>query len=276
METFANGKSFEDISLTQSKYFSRNARSGTVVSGSGCISGLHPLSQTKSEVNISIAQLTNPKSPNLDQPDAVEPFQFQVPHLRGVDQRSFAPSSYISSIPRVLRTPIRGSLSTAPHKTPKTPGSTVQPYSHYGRGDQDSTFQSSCIVAVLEGRGGARGEVGLAAIALDNPTLILCQFSDSRTYTRTLTKLELFRPSEILIPLTGTFDPKAVSKLNQEIAECFPRAKITPLQRRYFSEVAGLQLVRNLCVPEYATVELQIKDKYYRYNIFFYYLCWLK
>lgn len=47
---------------------------------------------------------------------------------------------------------------------------------------------ASCLVAVVEGRGGARGEVGVAALWLDNPTLVLCQFSDSRTYVRTLAK----------------------------------------------------------------------------------------
>ncbi|XP_059093663.1 mutS protein homolog 4-like isoform X2 [Tigriopus californicus] len=238
-------------------------RAEILPSESGCISGLHPLSQTETEVNNSIAYFENPNSLNLCVSTEVEPFQFQMPQRPRIEQRSVKASSCISSIPRVLQTPVRGSVSTAQYKTPKTPGSTANSYSQYGRGDQDSTFQSCCIVAVLEGRGGARGEVGLAVIALDNPTLVLCQFSDSRTYTRTLTKLELFRPMEILIPLTGSFDPKAVSKLNQEIAECFPRAKITPLQRRYFSEVNGLQMVRNLCVPEYATVELQIKDKYY-------------
>ena len=54
-------------------------------------------------------------------------------------------------------------------------------------------------MAIVEGRGSARGEIGLASISLSSPTLILCQFSDTRTYVRTLTKLAIFNPSEILV-----------------------------------------------------------------------------
>ena len=38
-----------------------------------------------------------------------------------------------------------------------------------------------CFVAVVEGRGGARGEVGIATISLNNPTLIISQFTDTRS-----------------------------------------------------------------------------------------------
>ena len=58
---------------------------------------------------------------------------------------------------------------------------------------------SGRFVSIVEGRGSARGEIGLASISLTNPTLVLCQFSDSRTYSRTLAQLTLFNPSEILV-----------------------------------------------------------------------------
>ena len=56
-----------------------------------------------------------------------------------------------------------------------------------------------CFFAIVEGRGSARGEIGLASISLSSPTLILCQFSDTRTYSRTLTKLAVLNPSDILV-----------------------------------------------------------------------------
>ncbi len=45
-----------------------------------------------------------------------------------------------------------------------------------------------------------QGEVGLACITLANPVLVLCQFSDSATYPRTLTKLLAINPTQILVP----------------------------------------------------------------------------
>jgi DNA mismatch repair ATPase MutS len=64
-----------------------------------------------------------------------------------------------------------------------------------------SGSSSGLLVAIVEGRGSARGEIGLASISLSCPTLILCQFSDTRTYTRTLAKLALFNPTDILVKL---------------------------------------------------------------------------
>ena len=56
------------------------------------------------------------------------------------------------------------------------------------------SFLSSALV---EGRGMARGEVGMASIDLRKPTLILSQFSDNQTYVRTMTKLQVLRPVEV-------------------------------------------------------------------------------
>nr|CAD7444380.1 unnamed protein product [Timema bartmani] len=49
---------------------------------------------------------------------------------------------------------------------------------------------------MCEGRGHARGEVGLAAIDTRHPHLILCQISDSQSYINTLTKINVFNPVE--------------------------------------------------------------------------------
>jgi hypothetical protein len=46
--------------------------------------------------------------------------------------------------------------------------------------------------------------VGIASLSVNNPVLVLCQFSDSATYPRTLTKLLSINPAEILVPgITG-------------------------------------------------------------------------
>lgn len=43
---------------------------------------------------------------------------------------------------------------------------------------------ASVIVAVIEGRGLARGEVGMASIDLKNPEVGLSQFADNTTYAK--------------------------------------------------------------------------------------------
>lgn len=56
---------------------------------------------------------------------------------------------------------------------------------------------SNHFPAISEGRGMARGEIGIAAIDLKHPHLVLCQFSDTLLYTHTLTKINYFNPIEV-------------------------------------------------------------------------------
>lgn len=56
------------------------------------------------------------------------------------------------------------------------------------------------LFAVLtEGRGSAQGEIGLAAIDLKRPVLILCQISDTQTYMNTINKINILNPAEVPI-----------------------------------------------------------------------------
>lgn len=55
--------------------------------------------------------------------------------------------------------------------------------------------------AISEGRGMARGEIGMAAIDLRHPHMVLCQFSDTLLYTHTLTKINYFNPIEVYYSL---------------------------------------------------------------------------
>jgi len=55
----------------------------------------------------------------------------------------------------------------------------------------------STYAALVEGRGLARGEVGLASLDLKSPFLTLSQFSDSQTYVKTVTKLQMLQPLEV-------------------------------------------------------------------------------
>ena len=52
-------------------------------------------------------------------------------------------------------------------------------------------------LALVEGRGVARGEIGMACIDLKKPILILSQFSDTPTYAKVLAKLQIYQPIEV-------------------------------------------------------------------------------
>uniref|UniRef100_A0A915L816 DNA mismatch repair proteins mutS family domain-containing protein n=1 Tax=Romanomermis culicivorax TaxID=13658 RepID=A0A915L816_ROMCU len=72
------------------------------------------------------------------------------------------------------------------------PSSTVNTTIRYER--------SYVIVAIVEGRGLAKGEVGLASMDIRHPELCLTQFADTASYDRLHIKLQILNPIEILLP----------------------------------------------------------------------------
>ncbi|XP_076757230.1 mutS protein homolog 4 [Xylocopa sonorina] len=119
------------------------------------------------------------------------------------------------------------------------------------------------VVAVTTGRGDARSEVGIAALDIRCPHLILCQISDSQTYTNALSKLYLFEPVEILMPDTMSEGAKTKNMLYRSITDKFPGIEITAISRIHFNDTIGFERVKSLCNAEYSSVELFIKQKYY-------------
>ena len=85
------------------------------------------------------------------------------------------------------------------------------------------------------------------------------QFSDTKTYPSTITKLLSLNPSVVLVPDTGH---KSV-KLFDDIAAKLPSAAVQRLHRKYFNESRGLQTIKQLMVAECSSVEMQFHNKYY-------------
>jgi len=54
-----------------------------------------------------------------------------------------------------------------------------------------------CWIAIVEGRGLAKGEVGMASIDLKHPLLTLSQFADNQTYAKLMTRLNILQPIEV-------------------------------------------------------------------------------
>ena len=52
---------------------------------------------------------------------------------------------------------------------------------------------------MVEGRGLAKGEVGMTSLDLMRPILILSQFSDMQSYSKTMARLAVLQPAEARI-----------------------------------------------------------------------------
>jgi DNA mismatch repair protein MSH4 len=104
------------------------------------------------------------------------------------------------------------------------------------------------VCAVSESRG-ISPTVGLAFVNIDTGEAVLCQICDSQTYVRTIHKLRVYGPSEILIVTTAA-SPR--SKLFSIIEENLPAldSKITLLDRRYWAETSGLEYIQQLAFKE--------------------------
>ncbi|XP_063795122.1 mutS protein homolog 4 isoform X3 [Pseudophryne corroboree] len=121
---------------------------------------------------------------------------------------------------------------------------------------------ASVIVAIAEGRGLARGEIGMASLDLKNPDVVLSQFADSSIYVKVITKLQILSPLEILMSNTAC-DSGKTTELFRLMTENFKDVSFTTVQRKYFNETKGLEYIEQLCAPEFSTVLMEVKSKYY-------------
>lgn len=121
---------------------------------------------------------------------------------------------------------------------------------------------SQVLLVISEGRGHARGEIGIAALDTNSPVLILCQISDNLHYSDTLSKIQLLNPSKILLPDT-IFETTPLPKLIELIKESFRHIPLIPLQRRHFNDKYGLELITNFSSRKSKNILQVIARKYY-------------
>lgn len=107
-----------------------------------------------------------------------------------------------------------------------------------------SVASQDIICAVSESRG-VSSTVGLAFINLATAEAVLCQICDSQTYVKTIIKIGVFEPSEILFMNTAK-----ESKLCYIIQENLPDPIFTFLDRRWWSERTGHEYVERLSFSE--------------------------
>jgi DNA mismatch repair protein MSH4 len=121
-------------------------------------------------------------------------------------------------------TPQANHKRSANHDTPKTPR-TPKP-----------VRTSSYLCALIEYRN--HREIGLVAMNLNSPTLIMYQFRDSQRYQSTLMLLQAFDPIEVLLP-----DNALSSAAEAAISSQFPTVPIQSIKRKYVNEATGIGML---------------------------------
>ena len=102
------------------------------------------------------------------------------------------------------------------------------------------------MCAITESRG-ISPTVGLAFVNVSTTEAVLCQIVDNQTYVRTLHKLMVFSPTEIIFPNTAA-QPK--SKLYSIVETNVPDLPITVIDRRYWAETTGTEYIAQLAFKE--------------------------
>lgn len=110
------------------------------------------------------------------------------------------------------------------------------------------TSYQDIVCAISESRG-ISPNVGLAFVNLSTSEAVLCQICDSQTYIRTIHKLKVFHPTEVLYSSTAT-DSKFVSIIAENVQREDREIIMTQIDRRYWSESTGHDYVRQLAFPE--------------------------
>lgn len=107
------------------------------------------------------------------------------------------------------------------------------------------------ICAISESRG-ISPIVGLAFIDVTTTEAVLCQISDNQTFVRTIHKLFIYQPTEILFMSTAA-QPKSQSQLYSIIEanlQMLPLTRLVILDRKYWSETTGNEYIEKLALRQ--------------------------
>ncbi|KAJ6645464.1 MutS protein like 4 [Pseudolycoriella hygida] len=122
--------------------------------------------------------------------------------------------------------------------------------------------ESTLYMAITEGRGNASCEVGIAAIDINRPELIVSQISDNFWYTGLLTMIAIQSPKEILLP-QALINSNKTSKLYLYVKQTYPDVPIRAVPRRQFNDKKALEIIDHIHNSKYESIRDMISKKYY-------------
>uniref|UniRef100_A0AC34GRZ2 DNA mismatch repair proteins mutS family domain-containing protein n=1 Tax=Panagrolaimus sp. ES5 TaxID=591445 RepID=A0AC34GRZ2_9BILA len=126
-----------------------------------------------------------------------------------------------------------------------------------------NTSNKFTIVAITEGRGTDKGTIGMACMDLRHSDLTLCEFFDSRSYTMLKTRLMIVDPLEIIVPEAISEKNNHMKVMLDVIRSSLKNTKITEVQRRFFNDSKGTEIVQQLGAPECCNIDTTVVKTYY-------------
>lgn len=118
------------------------------------------------------------------------------------------------------------------------------------------------ICAVSEARG-ISPSVGIAFVNISTGEVVLSQICDNQSYVKTIHKMTVFEPSRILI-VSSACPPNPKSSLFATIEEELPGINCVALDRKYWSETAGLDFIQTLAFREdIEAIKVAIQGNFY-------------
>ncbi|KAK2819998.1 hypothetical protein FQN49_007821, partial [Arthroderma sp. PD_2] len=116
------------------------------------------------------------------------------------------------------------------------------------------------VCAISESRG-ISPAVGLAFVNLSTSEAVLSQICDTQTYARTIHKLAVFEPTEVLFMNTAK---ESFSKLYAIVEENLPQIRVITVDRKYWSEQNGHDYVERLAFKEdIESIKMALEGSYF-------------
>lgn len=153
--------------------------------------------------------------------------------------------------------------SSTPRPTTRRRSASKSRTSNYSRSAVSAAggVNSQRIICAISESRGISPTVGLAFVNISTGEAVLSQICDTQTYVRTMHKLAVFDPSEILIANTAF---NSNSKMLSFIEENVPDIHITPLDRKYYAETTGLDYIQQLAfVEDVEAIKIAIGGNYF-------------
>ena len=92
--------------------------------------------------------------------------------------------------------------------------------------------------------------MGLAFVNFTTTEAVLCQISDNQTYVRTIHKLFVYQPTEILFVNTAAQPKSNLYATVEANLPILPHTRIVVIDRKYWSETAGLEYIQQLAFKQ--------------------------
>ncbi|KAG0669663.1 MutS protein msh4 [Maudiozyma exigua] len=111
------------------------------------------------------------------------------------------------------------------------------------------------VCSIYENRNATETKVGICAINFNLGTLTFSEFIDSQIYIRVIHKLQIYNPTDIVLPATSTglADSKLISVIKYNVPEA---TKITNIPYKLFDDKEGLRNLQKFQIVDGNVTEL--------------------